>query len=57
MIRTHLTNFRESGEVFESWNCMYVIVDTENGWKISVATFDDKGTERFADTPRHTPTA
>ena len=54
MIRTHLTNFRDNGEVFESWNCMYVLVNTEDGWKISVATFDDKGTERFADTPSQT---
>jgi hypothetical protein len=48
-IRTPLTNFKETGEVFESWNCMYVFVDTADGWKISLATFDDKGTESFAE--------
>ena len=49
-IRTRLTNYTESGELFESWNCMYVLVDTDDGWKISLATFDDKGTESFAET-------
>ena len=49
MIRTRLTNYRVTGELFESWNCMYVLVNTESGWKISLATFDDKGTQEFAD--------
>ena len=52
MIRTRLTNYRVTGELFESWNCMYVLVNTEAGWKISLATFDDKGTQEFADSPQ-----
>jgi hypothetical protein len=47
-IRTRLTNFKETGEVFESWNCMYVMCDSADGWKITLVTFDDKGTENFA---------
>jgi hypothetical protein len=48
LIRTRITNRRITGELFESWNCMYVLVNTEAGWKISLATFDDKGTQEFA---------
>ena len=48
-IRTRLTNFKESGEIFETWNCMYVMCETSEGWKITLATFDDKGTESFAE--------
>ena len=48
-IHTHLTNFKQTGEVFESWNCMYVMCKTVEGWRISLITFDDKGTQRFAE--------
>ncbi len=50
IIRTRLTNRRVTGELFESWNCMYVLVHTDVGWKISLATFDDRGTQEFAGT-------
>ena len=48
-IHTRLTNFRDTGEVFETWNCMYVMCESDGGWKITLVTFDDKGTENFAE--------
>ena len=47
-IHTRLTNFRDTGEVFETWHCMYVMCESADGWKITLVTFDDKGTENFA---------
>lgn len=47
IIRTRLANRRVTGDLFESWNCLYVLVHTDGGWRISLATFDDKGTQEF----------
>ena len=49
IVRTRLTNFKESGEIFETWNCMYVLCKKDDGWKISLVTFDDKASAQFAE--------
>jgi len=49
IVQTRLSNFKQNGEVFETWNCTYVLCKSSDGWKISLATFDDKGSERFAE--------
>ena len=40
-----LSNFKEDGEVFETWNCTYVLCKIVGGWRIFLATFDDKGVD------------
>ena len=52
MVQTRLSNFKEDGEVFETWNCIYVLCKIVGGWRLFLATFDDKGSERFAESPR-----
>lgn len=49
IIRTQLTNFRDNGEIFETWNCLYVLCKKQDGWKISLATFDDKASASIAE--------
>ena len=49
IVRTRLTNFKESGEIFETWNCMYVLCKKDDGWKISLVTFDDKASAQIAE--------
>ena len=48
IVRTRVTNFKESGEIFETWNCMYVLCKKDDGWKISLVTFDDKASAQIA---------
>jgi hypothetical protein len=49
IVRTRLTNFKENGEIFETWNCMYVLCKKDDGWKISLVTFDDKASAQIAE--------
>jgi hypothetical protein len=49
IVNTRLTNFKQDGGTFETWNCTYVFCKDDSGWKILLATFDDKGSESFAE--------
>jgi hypothetical protein len=44
IVRTRLTNFTQSGEAFQSWNCTYVLCNRHDGWKITLATSDNETT-------------
>ncbi len=42
IVRTRLTNYTQSGERHQSWNCTYALCKSEDGWKILLATSDNQ---------------
>jgi hypothetical protein len=44
LIRNQLTNFNLKGDFHQNWDCTYVLTKTDEKWKISVATTNNKAT-------------
>ena len=44
VIRNQLTNFNLKGDFHQNWDCTYVLTKTDDKWKISVATTNNKAT-------------
>jgi len=44
VIRNQLTNFNLKGDFHQNWDCTYVLTKTDEKWKISVATTNNKAT-------------
>ena len=44
LVHTRLTNYTQNGEAHQSWNCTDVLCKKPVGWKITLATSDNKTT-------------
>ena len=44
IVETRLTNYTQSGEIFQTWNCTYVLCKNVDGWVISLVTSDNRAT-------------
>jgi len=44
IVQTRLTNFTKEGKAHQTWDCTYVLCEKPDGWKISLATSNNKTT-------------